>query len=75
MIATVTVQRCENGLGFVLPEKVVARLRLQEGDTLYIVPQDEHLPVTTDLRHARFMEAYQIGSKKYRNALRELADS
>ena len=70
-----TVRRFESGLGIEFPQAMVERLGLKEGDELSVVEQTNGILLTGDSTFARVMEAYEVGSRKYENALRALADS
>lgn len=71
----VTLQRIDNELGIVLPEDLIERMGLNEGDEFDVVERDGGLLLIRSDPMARAMEVYDEGSRKYRNALRELADS
>ena len=64
-----------NALGVVLPEEVLGRLNLKDGDTLLLMEAPDGsmriMPYDTDADAQ--MRAAREGMESYRNALRELA--
>ena len=74
MKEVVTLQQFDDGLGIVLPDRVAARLEAQEGDVLYLVETKDGLLLTRSETFARAMELYEVGSRKYADALRQLAE-
>ena len=68
---------CQIGdfLGVPLPEEVLSRLNVTEGDTLHLTElPDGSIRVTSDAPDFEGqMQVAQEGMDKYRNALRELA--
>lgn len=75
MIATVMVERFEDGVGIRLPEEVVARMGLQEGDTFHVVEREDGILLTSDRDHAQAMEEFEPLRTEFRNAFRDLADT
>lgn len=72
----VTARRMGGSIGATLPKEMVERLHIEEGDELTVVETDQGLLITPyDPDFEKAMEAYERGSRKYRNALRELARS
>lgn len=68
------IRRIGNSLGATLPRAVLDRLKLSEGDTLYLTESPEGFKLTPyDEDFARAMKAFERTRKKYRNAFRELA--
>ncbi|MFS8035969.1 AbrB/MazE/SpoVT family DNA-binding domain-containing protein [Xanthobacter sp. AM11] len=63
-----------NSVGAVLPKEVLARLKVEQGDTLYLTetPDGYHLTPYEPEFEAQ-MEAARKIMKKRRNVLRELA--
>jgi putative addiction module antidote len=62
-------------IGATLPKEMVERLHIKEGDELTIVETDDGLLVTPyDLTLDDAMAAYERGARRYRNALRKLAE-
>jgi antitoxin component of MazEF toxin-antitoxin module len=74
MIAAVTVERFEDGLGIRLPDEVVARLGLKEGDTLHMVEREDGILLPFDIDHIEAMEEFEPLRAEFRNAFRDLAD-
>ena len=64
-----------NSLGVVLPRETLARLRVKNGDVLYLTEApDSSMRVTPyDPAFEAQMRAAREGMDQYRNALRELA--
>jgi len=70
----VKVTAIGNSAGIVLPKEVLARLKVEKGDTLYLVEGPEGLTLTPYRQDfEEQMEAARKVMKRYRNALRELA--
>jgi len=68
------VRRIGNSLGAILPTEVLRRLRVGEGDELFVVEDDEGVRLTPyDPDFDEALEAFEEGRKRYRNALRRLA--
>ena len=71
---TTKVRRVGNSLGATLPKPVLERLRVGEGDLLYLTETPEGFLLTPyEENFGRAMQAFEKTRKKYRNALRELA--
>ena len=75
MSATVKIISIGNSVGIVLPKETLARLKLAKGDTLCIseTPYGAHL-MPYDEQFNRKIEATEKVMKKYRDALRKLAE-
>jgi len=70
----VKVTTIGNSAGIVLPKEALARLKVEKGDTLYLVEGPEGLTLTPYRQDfEEQMEAARKVMKRYRNALRELA--
>lgn len=68
------VRKVGNSLGLILPKDVAAKLRLSEGDTLYLTETKDGFRLTPyDPAFEEEMTAARRIMKKRRNALRELA--
>lgn len=68
------IRKIGNSLGVTIPREVLSALKLDEGDEIILTETTEGYAVTA--YEADFEEAIKIfeeGSKRYRNALRELA--
>ncbi len=69
------VRRVGNSAAVTLPKEVLAHLRVAEGDRLILTEGKDGFFVTPyDETFADAMKAYQETRRKYRNALRELAE-
>lgn len=74
MEATMTVRRIGGSLGGTFPKGVMERLKVDEGDKLFIIEKEDGVLLTPyDPKFAKVVEAYDDLSKRYRNTLRELA--
>ena len=72
----VTARKMGGSIGATLPKEMVDRLHIEEGDELTVIETSRGLLITPyDPDFEEAMEAYERGARKYRNALRELADS
>ena len=69
------VRRVGNSAAVTLPKEALARLRVQEGDNLVLTESKEGFLITPyDETFVDAMKAYQETRRRYRNALRELAE-
>src|SRR4051812_27120523 len=76
MVETVIVERIGGELGVVFPKGLLERMQIAEGDTFVVSTDEESLRLTpSGSIFERAMEAYRHGADKYRNALRDLAQS
>ena len=74
MQKTITLRRIGGSLGSTFPKEIVDRLNVAEGDKLFVVEREDGILLTPyDPKFDKVMEAYEVLSRKYRNALRELA--
>lgn len=70
----VKVTSIGNSVGIVLPKEALVRLKVEKGDTLYLVETAEGFTLTPYQQDFEVqMQAAEKVMKKYRNALRELA--
>lgn len=68
------VTKVGNSLGVTLPKEVVDRLKIGEGDTLYLAETQHGYEISPyDEGFAKQVEAAEDVVRRYRNALRELA--
>jgi len=70
------VRRIGNSVGVILPKDVLSRLHVSSGDTVIATDTPDGVQLTPydpDFKDA--MAAFERTRKKYRNALRELANS
>ncbi len=71
---TLKVTQIGNSLGVILNKEVSARLKLQKGDELTYTETPNGIEISPyDAEFAEKMKVARKVSRKYRNALRELA--
>lgn len=71
---TLKIRKVGNSLGVVLPKEVLARLKVEEGDTIYLTDaQDGYRITPMDADFAEQMSAAEAIMREDRNVLRELA--
>jgi putative addiction module antidote len=71
----VTVTAMGDGLGICLPDDVVQKLKIGEGDPLLLVPQaGGYLLLPAESELAAQLKVAEEVVHRYHNALRELAD-
>ena len=69
-----TIRRVGNSLGITFPKEILDKLNVSQGDSLFVVETPNGIELTPyDPEFEKAMAMYAEGSKKYRNALRELA--
>ena len=74
MIKEVTLRQYGGSLGTTLPKSMTDRLNLAAGDKVYVIETEQGILLTPfDPEFARVMEAEERISKRYQNALSELA--
>ena len=70
----VKLRRIGNSLGATLPKAVLDRLKVTEGDTLFLTETADGFQITPyDEDFARSMQAFSRARRKFRNAFRSLA--
>ena len=63
-----------NSMGILLPKEALAKLKVERGDTLYLVESPEGYTLTPyEQDFEQQMEAAASLMKRYKNTLRELA--
>ncbi len=68
------ITKVGNSSGLLLPKEALAKLRVEQGDTVYLTETPEGYRITPyDPDFARQMELARKIMRKHRNALRELA--
>jgi putative addiction module antidote len=69
------VKKIGNSLGLILPKDLLARLKLKEGDKLYVVEQTERgIKLTPyDPKHGKAMEIARRSFHKYADTYKALA--
>ncbi|TCZ60856.1 AbrB/MazE/SpoVT family DNA-binding domain-containing protein [Roseicella aquatilis] len=73
-MTTLKLRPFGNSVGVVLPKEVLTRLKVGEGDTLYVTETPDGVQLTP--LDPALQEQLRVGRevmKKYRNVLRELA--
>ena len=75
MAATTKIIAIGNSAGIILPKETLARLNVQKGDTICVseTPYGAHLTPYDD-QFMRKLEASERVMRKYRDALRKLAE-
>ena len=75
MIEEATLRQCGGSLEVTLPKAMTDRLNLSAGDSVYVVETEGGILITAhDPSFARAMEAGEMVTRRYQNALRELAE-
>jgi len=73
-MATLKITQIGNSLGLILPKEIVERLRLEKGESVSVVETLQGIEITPfDPDFDKKLEAARKVTKRYRNALRELA--
>lgn len=69
------IRKIGNSVGIILPKELLARVRLEEGDTLHVVEQTEGgLKLARhDAFHEKAMNIARQAMREYANTLRALA--
>ena len=74
MTSTLKLNRIGNSVGVILPKDVLAKLRVREGDMLYLTEAPDGYRISPyDPEFARQMEVAEEVMRRRRDALRELA--
>lgn len=75
MVTRIRLRRMGGSVGATIPKEMAERLQVAAGDELFVVETDRGLLLTPyDPQFERAMRVYEEGARKYRNALRELAE-
>jgi putative addiction module antidote len=75
MATTVKITTIGNSVGIVLPKEVLAKLKVEKGDSLYLVDTPDGIQLTPfDQNFADEMEAARRVMRKHRDVLRKLAE-
>lgn len=75
MTQTQKLRKLGGSVATIIPKPMLDRLHLEAGDEIFLVETEDGLmltPFDPDFEDA--LAAYQRGAKKYRNALRKLAE-
>ncbi len=74
MGAVVKITTVGSSAGIVLPKEILAKLRVEKGDSLYVTETPGGIQLTPyDKEFSRQVEAGRKVMRKYRDALRKLA--
>lgn len=74
-MTTLKIRKVGNSLGATFPKEVLQKLKLQEGETVYVTETPDGVQLTPyDPNFDQAMKAYRKVSSKYKNALRQLAE-
>jgi putative addiction module antidote len=74
MTKATTIRSIGNSAGTTIPKAMLERYRIGEGDRVHLVETEDGILITPfDPTFAEAMQIYEEGSRKYRNAMRELA--
>jgi putative addiction module antidote len=75
MATSVKITTIGNSVGIVLPKEVLAKLKVEKGDSLYLVDTPDGIQLTPfDKDFADEMEAARRVMRKHRDVLRKLAE-
>jgi putative addiction module antidote len=74
MVLELKLRKVGNSVGVVFPKEALARLNAGEGDTIYLTESEDGLRLTANNpEFARKLKIAEQLSRRYRNALKELA--
>jgi putative addiction module antidote len=70
------IKKIGNSVGLILPKELLARLKLKEGDKLYVIEQTERgIRLSPyDPKHAKAMEIARRSFRKYADTYKALAE-
>ncbi len=69
------IRKIGNSLGASIPKEILDKLRVGEGDTLYVTETPDGVHLTAyDPEFERVIETAKDVSNRYRNALKKLAE-
>ncbi|MGK7895084.1 MAG: AbrB/MazE/SpoVT family DNA-binding domain-containing protein [Xenococcus sp. (in: cyanobacteria)] len=70
----IKIRKVGNSLGATIPKEILEKLRVGEGDTVFITEISDAVKLSAyDPEFEKAMSIYKQGSRQYRNALKELA--
>lgn len=70
-----TIRAIGNSAGTTIPRAMLERYHLQEGDAVHLIELEDGILITPfDPDFEEALGIYEEGAKRYRNAMRELAD-
>lgn len=68
------LRKIGNSLGATFPKEILEKLQVEEGDTIYVTQTPDGVQLTAyDPEFEEVMQAAEEVTRRYRNALRELA--
>ncbi len=68
------LRKIGNSLGATFPKEILEKLQVKEGDTIYVTQTPDGVQLTAyDPEFEQVMQAAEDVTRRYRNALRELA--
>ncbi|MEI6712575.1 MAG: AbrB/MazE/SpoVT family DNA-binding domain-containing protein [Verrucomicrobiota bacterium] len=68
------IRKVGNSLGVVLPKEALAKLNVEEGDTIILTEAQDGVRLTAaNPEFAKSMSVFESLSRRYRDTLRELA--
>jgi putative addiction module antidote len=74
MVRRIITRRAGGSISATLPKDMMDRLNIGPGDELFAIETERGILLTPfDPDFERAMQVYERGAKKYRNALRKLA--
>lgn len=75
MAYSTKVRKIGNSLGVILPKEALTEMQVEEGQALYLTktPDGSFQLTPNDEEFAKSVEVFESLSRRYRNALRELA--
>lgn len=75
MVLELKLRKVGNSVGLVLPKEALARLKVEEGDAVFLTESTEggFRMTSSDPAFAQKMKIVEQLSRRYRNALKELA--
>lgn len=74
MAKEIKLRRSGGSLSATLPKEIAERFHLQEGDRAFVVETPDGILITPyDPDFANAMKIYRRGARRYRDALKELA--
>ncbi len=75
MTRDTTIRAIGNSAGTTIPKAMLERYHLSEGDPVHLVELEDGILITPfDPDFEEALEIYEEGAKRYRNAMRELAE-
>lgn len=70
-----TIRAIGNSAGTTIPKPMLKRYHLREGDRVHLIELEDGILITPfDPDFEEALEIYEEGAKRYRNAMRKLAE-